>query len=348
VVLTHGFILDEKGEEKMSKSKGNTLSPQELMKTSGADILRLWVASSDYSSDIRFGPAILQGTAESYRKLRNTLRWMLGMLAHYDGKETVAPEDLPELERLMLHRLAELDGIIREAYAEYDYKRVVAVLSQFMNTDLSAFYVDIRKDALYCEPTRARSGWRRWRRSSRSSAAPACGWRRSCASPPRRPGSRAMPSEDGSVHLQLFPQGRRRPGATRRWPRSGRDQARAPRRHRRAGDRAGRQEIGSSLEAAPQVFIAEKDLMAALDGVDLAEVCITSGIEVVAGCAARGRLHARGRGRRRRGAEAGGGNQVRALLAHHQGRGQRSGVPGAVGARRRGRARVRCAGGLKN
>ena len=86
MVLTHGFILDEKGEEKMSKSRGNTLSPQELMKTSGADILRLWVASSDYSSDIRFGPAILQGTAESYRKLRNTLRWMLGTLAHYDGQ----------------------------------------------------------------------------------------------------------------------------------------------------------------------------------------------------------------------------------------------------------------------
>ena len=90
VVLTHGFILDEKGEEKMSKSQGNTLSPQDVMKTSGADILRLWVASSDYSSDIRFGPAILQGTAEAYRKLRNTLRWMLGTLAHYDGKETVA------------------------------------------------------------------------------------------------------------------------------------------------------------------------------------------------------------------------------------------------------------------
>ena len=90
VVLTHGFLLDEKGEEKMSKSKGNVLSPQDLMKSTGADILRLWVASSDYSSDVRFGPAILQGTAESYRKLRNTLRWMLGMLAHYDGKQTVA------------------------------------------------------------------------------------------------------------------------------------------------------------------------------------------------------------------------------------------------------------------
>ena len=86
---------------------------------------------------------------------------------------------MPELERLMLHRLAELDEIIREAYADYDYKRVVAVLSHFMNTDLSAFYFDIRKDALYCEPySSAPSAGRRWRRSSRSSAAPACGWRR--------------------------------------------------------------------------------------------------------------------------------------------------------------------------
>src|SRR5207249_1257387 len=82
--------MDEKGAEKMSKSRGNVLSPQDLMKSTGADILRLWVASSDYSSDVRFGPAILQGTAESYRKLRNTLRWMLGMLAHYDGRQTIA------------------------------------------------------------------------------------------------------------------------------------------------------------------------------------------------------------------------------------------------------------------
>ncbi len=82
IVLTHGFILDEKGEEKMSKSKGNTLSPQEVMKASGADILRLWVASADYTDDIRFGPGIVQASVEAYRKLRNTLRWMLGALAH--------------------------------------------------------------------------------------------------------------------------------------------------------------------------------------------------------------------------------------------------------------------------
>ncbi len=151
MVLTHGFILDEKGEDKMSKSKGNVLSPQDVMKQSGADILRLWVASSDTTNDIRFGPAIVQAAADSYRKLRNTLRWMLGALAHFEAEHRVPRADLPEIERLMLHRLAELDGEIRAAYAAYDYRKVIAALSHFMNTDLSAFYFDIRKDTLYCE-----------------------------------------------------------------------------------------------------------------------------------------------------------------------------------------------------
>jgi isoleucyl-tRNA synthetase len=282
VVLTHGFILDEKGEEKMSKSKGNTLSPQDLMKTTGADILRLWVASSDYSSDIRFGPAILQGTAESYRKLRNTLRWMLGMLAHYDG-EKVAQGDMPELERLMLHRLAELDGLIREAYAAYDYKRVVAVLSQFMNTDLSAFYVDIRKDALYCEPYSSKKRKAALHTIEQIFRA-TCVWLAPlmCFTAEEAWLSRS-PSEDASVHLEVFPQ----------VPAAWREEALAEKwekvkRVRRVVtgaleiERAAKR-IGASLEAAPQVFIADADLLKALEGVDLAEVCITSGIEVAAG-----------------------------------------------------------------
>jgi isoleucyl-tRNA synthetase len=282
VVLTHGFILDEKGEEKMSKSRGNTLSPQELMKTSGADILRLWVASSDYSSDIRFGPSILQGTAESYRKLRNTLRWMLGNLAHHDGKERVQPDAMPELERLMLHRLAELSELIRKAYAEYDYKRVIAVLSHFMNTDLSAFYFDIRKDALYCEPYsspkrkaalvtiehifRATTLW----------LAPLLCFTAEEAWLAR------YPSAEGSVHLERFPE------IFAEW----RDDALASKwvKVRRVRsvvtgaleiERASKK-IGSSLEAAPHVFVADAGLRAALQGVDLAEVCITSDIVILA------------------------------------------------------------------
>jgi isoleucyl-tRNA synthetase len=283
VVLTHGFILDEKGEEKMSKSRGNTLSPQDLMKTTGADILRLWVASADYASDIRFGRSILQGTGESYRKLRNTLRWMLGTLAHYEGRQQLAPAAMPELEQVMLHRLTELDEAVRKAYAEYDYKRVVAVLSHFMNTDLSAFYFDIRKDALYCEP---RSSAKRraaldtieqiFRHATLWLAPLLCftaeeAW------------LARYPSEEGSVHLEVFPE----------VPRSWRNDALAEdweaiKRVRRVVtgaleiERANKR-IGSSLEAAPQVYIQEHELLTALEGVDFAEVCITSGIEVIEG-----------------------------------------------------------------
>jgi isoleucyl-tRNA synthetase len=158
VVLTHGFTMDEKGQ-KMSKSLGNVVAPQKVIAESGADILRLWVASVDYSDDQRIGPEILKTMQETYRKLRNTIRWMLGTLAHFsDETERVTDTaSMPELERLMLHRLAELDGQIRAAYAAYDYKKVISLLSQFMTADLSAFYFDVRKDALYCDPPPAMS-----------------------------------------------------------------------------------------------------------------------------------------------------------------------------------------------
>ena len=151
VVLTHGFTLDEHGR-KMSKSLGNTIAPQDVIKQSGADILRMWVCASDYADDQRIGPEILKTTVETYRKLRNTIRWMLGNLAHFRDEDRVAPDKMPELERLMLHRLAELDELVRKAYADFDYKRIFAALNDFMTTDLSAFYFDIRKDALYCDP----------------------------------------------------------------------------------------------------------------------------------------------------------------------------------------------------
>ena len=108
VVLTHGFVLDENGR-KMSKSLGNVTAPQDVIKQSGADILRMWVCASDYADDLRIGPEILKTTVETYRKLRNTIRWMLGSLAHFREEDRIAPAKMPELERLMLHRLAELD-----------------------------------------------------------------------------------------------------------------------------------------------------------------------------------------------------------------------------------------------
>ena len=151
IVLTHGFVLDEKGM-KMSKSMGNVVAPQDVIKDSGADILRLWVAASDYADDLRIGKEILKTFVETYRKLRNTIRWMLGSLHHYKPAEAVDPAQMPELERFVLHRLAELDEAIREAYRRFDYKRVIFLLNGFMTSDLSAFYFDVRKDTLYCDP----------------------------------------------------------------------------------------------------------------------------------------------------------------------------------------------------
>ncbi len=150
-VLTHGFTLDEKGM-KMSKSLGNTVAPQEVIDQYGADILRGWVAQSDYTVDLRIGKEILKGVADSYRRLRNTLRFMLGALNDYDPAKPVARADMPELEQLILHRLAELDGVVRKGYAAYDFQGVFQSLFTFATTDLSAFYFDIRKDALYCDP----------------------------------------------------------------------------------------------------------------------------------------------------------------------------------------------------
>ncbi|HEX2726029.1 MAG TPA: class I tRNA ligase family protein, partial [Beijerinckiaceae bacterium] len=279
IVLTHGFVLDERGE-KMSKSKGNVTAPQDVIKDSGADILRLWVAASDYSDDLRIGREILKTFVETYRKLRNTIRWMLGSLHHFREEDRVQPEAMPELERFILHRLAELDQDIRGAYAGFDYKRVVALLNSFMTSDLSAFYFDIRKDALYCDPI---SGTRRKSaltvidvtfRCVATWIAPILAFTAEEAWLSRHP------SEDGSVHLETFPA----------VPAAWRDEALA---HKWATIRMIRRvvtgaleverahkRIGSSLEAAPIVYISAPRLMPALDGVDFAEICITSSIEV--------------------------------------------------------------------
>lgn len=285
VVLTHGFCLDEKGE-KMSKSKGNVTAPQDVIKESGADILRLWVAAADYSDDLRIGKEILKTFVETYRKLRNTMRWMLGTLAHFSEDVRVTePASMPELERLMLHRLAELGPQVAEAYRTYDYKRVVNLLSQFMNTELSAFYFDIRKDALYCDPLSSHV-----RKSALTVVdhlfrclttwlAPILVFTSEEAWLERYPENKA----DGSVHLELFaeaPESWLDPELAERWGKI--------RRVRRVVtgalelERAAKR-IGSSLEAAPEVYIADPDLRAALSGLDLAETCITSGAQVVAG-----------------------------------------------------------------
>jgi isoleucyl-tRNA synthetase len=280
VVLTHGFILDEKGDEKMSKSKGNVLSPQDVMKESGADILRLWVASADTTNDIRFGPGIVKAASEAYRKTRNTLRWMLGTLAHHDAAHAVAVKDMPELERYMLHQLAVLDTEIRKAYADYNYAKVVSALAQFMNTDLSAFYFDVRKDALYCEPPSSMK-----RRAALSCVehifrcvttwlAPILVFTTEEAWLARYPGER------GSVHAEAFPSvpaDWRDDALESKW-----DKVRRVRRVVTGALEIARadKKIGSSLEAAPIVYVTDNALAAALSGLDLAEVAITSAIAV--------------------------------------------------------------------
>ncbi|HEY6431265.1 MAG TPA: class I tRNA ligase family protein, partial [Acetobacteraceae bacterium] len=149
-VLTHGFVMDEQGR-KMSKSLGNVVAPQEVADKYGADILRLWVMMSDTTDDLRIGPEILKQQAELYRRLRNTLRWLLGSLHGFTEAERVPLSDMPELERWVLHRLTELDTRIRTAVHGYDWTGVYPELHNFCATDLSAFYFDVRKDAIYCD-----------------------------------------------------------------------------------------------------------------------------------------------------------------------------------------------------
>jgi isoleucyl-tRNA synthetase len=281
VVLTHGFVLDGDGR-KMSKSLGNTVAPQDVIKQSGADILRLWVAASDYSDDLRIGKEILQTTSDAYRKLRNTIRWMLGALKHHDGSALPALAELPELERLVLHRLAELSPEIHEAYRTYDYKRVFALLTQFMNVDLSAFYFDIRKDRLYCDPQSSAprkaalavieevfKAVTTWLAPVISFTAEEAWWDRY---------GRAE-----SVHLAPFYLADAAwldAGLEAKW-----EKIRKVRRVVTGAlelERAGKR-LGSSLEAAPVVYVGDGELMAALDGADLAEIAITSGATVIAG-----------------------------------------------------------------
>jgi isoleucyl-tRNA synthetase len=149
-VLTHGFTMDQKGM-KMSKSVGNTVDPLKVMETNGADIIRLWALSVDFTEDHRIGDEILKGVADQYRKLRNTFRYLLGALEGFSDDEKVDVAEMPELERYMLHLLADMDAKLKVAVGDFDFNSYVRLLSDFANEDLSAFFFDIRKDCLYCD-----------------------------------------------------------------------------------------------------------------------------------------------------------------------------------------------------
>ncbi|MFC4294034.1 isoleucine--tRNA ligase [Novosphingobium tardum] len=149
-ILTHGFTMDARGL-KMSKSLGNTINPLDLMRDNGADILRLWALSVDFTEDHRIGKEILAGVSDQYRKLRNSFRYLLGALDGFEEAERVAVHEMPELERYMLALLAKLDAALRQAVADFDFNTYVRSLTDFVNEDLSAFFFDIRKDSLYCD-----------------------------------------------------------------------------------------------------------------------------------------------------------------------------------------------------
>ncbi|MCC7320295.1 MAG: isoleucine--tRNA ligase [Rubellimicrobium sp.] len=284
-VVTHGFTLDEKGM-KMSKSLGNTVAPQAVIDQYGADILRLWVALSDYSADLRIGPEILKGTADSYRRLRNTMRFLLGSLADFTEADRVAPEDMPELERWVLHRLAELDGVVREGYRSFDFQGVFKAVFEFATSDLSAFWFDIRKDALYCDGDTLR------RRSART-VLDLLFYRLTAWVAPILPFTmeevwlERHPGAGSSVHLVDFPETPATwtdPALARRW-----DSVRAARRVVNGALEQQRvaKTIGASLEAAPQVHVGP-DMARALAGVDFAEICITSDLTLTTGPAPEG------------------------------------------------------------
>jgi isoleucyl-tRNA synthetase len=278
-VLTHGFTLDEKGM-KMSKSLGNTVAPQEVIDQYGADILRLWVAQSDYTADLRIGPEILKGTADSYRRLRNTMRFLLGSLGDFKEDQRVAAQDMPELERWVLHRLAELDGVVRRGYAAYDFQGVFQAVFTFATADLSAFYFDVRKDVLYCDGDTPR-------RRAALTVLDALFHRLTTWLAPvlvftmEEVWLERYPGDESSVHLvdfPLTPEGWRDDALAARWA--------ALRRVRRVVTGALEVQrvakvIGASLEAAPVVHV-DAATAALLGEVDFADVCITSAVTVTA------------------------------------------------------------------
>jgi isoleucyl-tRNA synthetase len=280
-VLTHGFVLDEQGR-KMSKSVGNVVAPQTIIKDAGADILRLWVAASDYADDLRIGKNILSTFVETYRKQRNTLRWMLGSLAHFNESERVNYADLPELERYMLHRLREVEGQIDEAYAHFDYKRIMAALNSFLTGDLSAFYFDIRKDTLYCEPLSSLT-----RKAALSVIDDifkrVCLWMAPilcftaeeawCA---RYPNALSVHAENFEPTLPVWNNSE----LAARW--------RILRAVRRVVTGAleierANKTIGASLEAAPQVYIVDAAMREIVAQSEFADICITSHIHLLEG-----------------------------------------------------------------
>ena len=277
-VLTHGFVMAEDGR-KMSKSLGNIVAPQKITEQSGAEILRLWVVASDYSEDLKVGPEILKHQIDAYRRLRNTLRFLIGNLHGYEAATAFPVAEVPELEHWVLHRLWQLDTHVRRCCNEFDFHGLFRELYNFCTVDLSAFYFDIRKDCLYCDPVDSPS-----RRAAQTVLAQIFDCLTAWLAPilcftAEEAWLARNPGENESVHLRTFPaidEKWRNDKLGARW-----ENIRQVRRFVLGALEVERAEkrIGSSLQAAPRVFLTQ-EIARSLDGADLAEIAITSNITV--------------------------------------------------------------------
>ena len=285
-VLTHGFVMDGKGR-KMSKSLGNIVAPEKIIKQNGADILRLWVVASDYTEDMRIGNEIVQGQVDSYRRLRNTLRFILGNLADWDDAEKIEVTEMPELEQWILHRLSVLDGQIRKNCKEYEFGRMFTAIQNFCTLELSAFYFDIRKDVLYCDGVNDTR-----RRAARTVLDQLFHCLTSWLAPilvftAEETWLSRFPGDESSVHLNQFPEipeNWQNEDLDKRWT-----QVRAFRRVVTGALEVERREkrIGSSLQAAPTVFVSN-EFKSLLEDLPLDDICITSGLTLSDGSAPEG------------------------------------------------------------
>jgi len=282
-VLTHGFVLDGQGR-KMSKSIGNVISPQEIMKQSGADILRLWVAMTDVTEDVRISPEVLKGVSESYRRLRNTIRFTIGALNDYEETESVHTDMMPELEKWVLHRLKELDLSLKKAIDSYTFQAFYSELNIFCSSDLSAFYFDIRKDSLYCD-----NAQNTVRRSARTVLHEVF----KCLTAWLAPvicytaeeawlANKGNENED-SIHLKQFPE------ISKNWINNEINdkwqKIRKIRKFINAALELARQEkiIGSSLEAKIVIYVQDSKYNSLLESIDIEEISIVSKVEIIKG-----------------------------------------------------------------
>jgi isoleucyl-tRNA synthetase len=270
----------------MSKSLGNVVDPHEVMKEYGADILRLWTVTSDYSEDVKIGKDVMKNVADVYRRLRNTFRFLLGALDGFTPSERVAESDynaMPELEKFILQEMARVDLEVRTSIDKHDYGAMTQALYSLCNTTLSSFYFDIRKDRLYCDRPDSFE-----RRACRTVMAELLDFLLTRLAPiipftteevwQYRPHS--IFENADSIHLRTFSGISVQPDSAllERWAdvQKVRDVVLAALEPARAS-----KEIGSSLEAAPEIYVSGK-YADAVAGLNMAELCITSSAQVIA------------------------------------------------------------------